>query len=130
MWPARRQRAGAASDVPFFFFFSCHCLSFAASVCFAFLAALVLPSFYDSTIMKPGMVFTIEPILVVGPDPSSFQWPDGWTMVLWEKTISAQHEETILITEDGAEVLTAHELCTVFGKQHKGRGRANPSQPR
>ncbi|MGA1551550.1 MAG: type I methionyl aminopeptidase [Ilumatobacteraceae bacterium] len=64
--------------------------------------------YYDSratTIMRPGMVFTIEPMITLG----SWQhrmWDDGWTAVTSDGRWTAQFEHTILVTDDGAEVLT------------------------
>eukprot|EP01103_Thecamoeba_quadrilineata_P002888 TRINITY_DN12740_c0_g1_i1.p1 TRINITY_DN12740_c0_g1~~TRINITY_DN12740_c0_g1_i1.p1 ORF type:complete len:303 (+),score=44.00 TRINITY_DN12740_c0_g1_i1:73-981(+) len=57
-------------------------------------------------LMEPGMVFTIEPILVAGPDPALVMWKDDWTIVSEYGYDSAQFEHTILITESGAEILT------------------------
>ncbi len=64
--------------------------------------------YYDSrstTVMRPGMVFTIEPMITLG----SWQhrmWDDGWTAVTSDGRWTAQFEHTILVTDDGAEVLT------------------------
>jgi methionyl aminopeptidase len=38
------------------------------------------------------------------------QWPDGWTAVTRDGKRSAQFEETMLVTEDGVEVLTAKRI--------------------
>lgn len=57
-------------------------------------------------IIKPGMTFTIEPMLTLG----SFRdhlWPDNWTSTTKDGSWSAQFEHTLLATEDGVEVLTA-----------------------
>ena len=56
--------------------------------------------------LKPGMVFTIEPMINAGG------WQvevlnDGWTAVTRDRMLSAQHEHTIVVTEAGFEVLTA-----------------------
>ncbi len=59
----------------------------------------------DVGIMEPGHVFTIEPMINAG-DWRDATWPDGWTAVTRDGELSAQFEHTILITEDGAEVLT------------------------
>ena len=56
-------------------------------------------------IMKPGMVFTIEPILCQGKT-DSIKWPDGWTVSLADEKRSAQFEHTLLVTENGVEILT------------------------
>lgn len=52
-----------------------------------------------------GLVMTIEPILVAGPIGYRIL-EDGWTVVSTSGAISAQYEETILITKNGAEILT------------------------
>lgn len=70
---------------------------------------LTMPHHFDTrydTIMEPGMIFTIEPMITLG----SWQhrvWPDGWTAVTIDGSRTAQYEHTILVTEDAPEVLTA-----------------------
>lgn len=60
---------------------------------------------YDERIMEPGMIFTIEPMICTkGPDAVVLN--DGWTAVTADGGLSAQFEHTILVTEDGSEVLT------------------------
>ena len=56
--------------------------------------------------MKPGHVFTIEPMVNMGTW-KDVTWNDKWTSVTVDGQRSAQFEHTILITEDGCEVLTA-----------------------
>lgn len=58
--------------------------------------------------MKPGMVFTIEPIFVEGSN-SMFVWPDNWTVSTRDGGWAAQIEHEVLITNDGAEILTVLE---------------------
>ncbi|GAA4286164.1 type I methionyl aminopeptidase [Georgenia daeguensis] len=75
----------------------------------AFHSGLVIPH-YDSApryddVMVPGMVFTIEPMLTLG-DIEWEQWDDGWTVLTKDRARTAQWEHTIVVTEDGAEVLT------------------------
>jgi methionyl aminopeptidase len=60
----------------------------------------------DRTRLRPGMVFTIEPMLTLG-DPDVVQWDDGWTIITLDGQPSAQFEHTVLVTKDGVEVLTA-----------------------
>jgi methionyl aminopeptidase len=59
----------------------------------------------DRTRLRPGMAFTIEPMLTLG-DPDVVQWPDGWTIVTLDGAPSAQFEHTVIVTNDGVEVLT------------------------
>lgn len=55
--------------------------------------------------MRPGMTFTIEPMINLGKRHCKVL-NDGWTVVTKDKSWSAQFEHTILITEDGHEILT------------------------
>jgi len=55
---------------------------------------------------KPGMVFTIEPMINAGCWEDE-TWPDDWTAVTADGKRSAQFEHTLLVTEDGVEILTA-----------------------
>ncbi|KAI5826093.1 methionine aminopeptidase [Schizophyllum commune Tattone D] len=57
--------------------------------------------------MKPGMTFTIEPMINLGVYGKEVCWPDAWTVATADGKRSAQFEETLLITETGVEVLTA-----------------------
>jgi len=75
----------------------------------AFHTGLVVPHYdaapmYD-TIIEPGMVFTIEPMLNLGT-PDWIMWDDDWTVLTADGRRSAQFEHTLLVTEDGAEILT------------------------
>ena len=74
----------------------------------AFHSGLIIPH-YDSprynTIMETGMVFTIEPMLTLGSIAWE-QWDDGWTVVTKDRGRTAQFEHTIVVTEDGGEILT------------------------
>ncbi|HEX5791996.1 MAG TPA: M24 family metallopeptidase, partial [Rheinheimera sp.] len=56
-------------------------------------------------LLKPGMVFTIEPMLSQGSAKVKTK-KDGWTVVTRDKKLSAQWEHTVAVTENGAEVLT------------------------
>lgn len=57
-------------------------------------------------VAKPGMVFTIEPMLCLG-GYKDLTWPDNWTSSTHDGKYSAQFEHMMLVTEDGVEVLTA-----------------------
>ncbi|PPR04919.1 hypothetical protein CVT24_007163 [Panaeolus cyanescens] len=56
--------------------------------------------------MKPGMTFTIEPMLNLGTNWQDVHWPDDWTATTADGKRSAQFEDTLLITETGVEILT------------------------
>lgn len=55
--------------------------------------------------MQEGMVFTIEPMVNEGTWRDTM-WPDGWTAVTADGQRSAQFEHQIVITPDGADILT------------------------
>lgn len=57
------------------------------------------------TLIEPGMTFTIEPMITLG-DIAYEIWDDGWTVVTRDRKWTAQFEHTILVTENGAEILT------------------------
>jgi methionyl aminopeptidase len=59
--------------------------------------------------MVPGMVFTIEPMINLG-DNSLRILRDDWTAVTRDGSLSAQFEQTLLVTEDGCESLTPYDL--------------------
>lgn len=63
------------------------------------------PNRYNQ-ILEPGMTFTIEPMINAGTYKCKTSAKDGWTVTTTDKQPSAQFEHTILITEDGCEVLT------------------------
>jgi len=56
-------------------------------------------------IMEVGMTFTIEPMITEGGWEAGL-WPDGWTAVTADGRRSAQFEHTLVVTPDGAEILT------------------------
>lgn len=74
----------------------------------SFHTGLIIPH-YDApeynTVIEPGMVFTIEPMINLGTHEWDM-WGDDWTVVTRDKKHSAQFEHTILITENGPEILT------------------------
>lgn len=59
-------------------------------------------------VLKPGMTFTIEPMVNAGA-AGTRELPDGWTVVTRDHKLSAQWEHTILVTENGYEVLTLRD---------------------
>jgi methionyl aminopeptidase len=73
-----------------------------------FHSGLVVPHFDDpeATVpIEPGMTFTIEPMLTLGTITYEI-WPDGWTVLTADRRRTAQFEHTLLVTADGAEILT------------------------
>ena len=77
----------------------------------AFHSGLVIPH-YDSPhftdVIEPGMVFTIEPMLTLGGTEWDL-WDDDWTVTTKDKSMTAQFEHTIVVREDGPEILTLSE---------------------
>jgi methionyl aminopeptidase len=62
--------------------------------------------------LEAGMCFTIEPMLNAGRAETKLL-PDGWTAVTKDHSLSAQWEHTVLVTEDGFEVLTLRQGETI-----------------
>ena len=56
-------------------------------------------------VLAPGMIFTIEPMINAGKRDIKFM-PDGWTIKTKDRSLSAQWEHMVLVTETGYEVLT------------------------
>jgi len=74
----------------------------------SFHSGLVVPHYDDphaTTILEPGMTFTIEPMLTLGTIDYDI-WDDGWTVVTKDRRRTAQFEHTILVTPSGSEILT------------------------
>jgi methionyl aminopeptidase len=74
----------------------------------SFHSGLIIPHYDDpraTTVMRPGMTFTIEPMLTLGTHEYDI-WDDGWTVVTKDRKRTAQFEHTLVVTQDGAEVLT------------------------
>lgn len=59
--------------------------------------------------IKPGMCFTIEPMLNAGTWQTMLDRSDGWTVRTADRSLSAQFEHTLLMTDDGPEILTLTE---------------------
>lgn len=75
----------------------------------AFHSGLIVPH-YDAAprfddIIEVGMVFTIEPMLTLGAIEWD-QWADDWTVTTRDKSLTAQFEHTLVVTERGTEILT------------------------
>ena len=74
----------------------------------AFHSGLIIPHYdapqYD-TVMEVGMVFTIEPMLTLGTSDWDI-WSDDWTVLTRDRSMTAQFEHTLVVTERGAEILT------------------------
>lgn len=62
--------------------------------------------------LQPGMCFTIEPMVNIGKRHVKLM-RDGWTVVTKDRSLSAQWEHTILVTEGGYEVLTQRDGETI-----------------
>ena len=59
----------------------------------------------EGVVLQPGMTFTIEPMINEGSRFTRLL-PDGWTVVTKDRKLSAQWEHTVLVTDDGVEILT------------------------
>jgi methionyl aminopeptidase len=74
----------------------------------AFHSGLYVPHYDNpqlSVVMEPGMTFTIEPMITLGTYDYDI-WPDTWTVVTKDRRWTAQFEHTVLVTEEGHEILT------------------------
>ena len=73
-----------------------------------FHSPLIIPHydepFYD-TVIEPGMTFTVEPMITLRP-ADNHTWDDEWTVVTDDGSRCAQFEHTLVVTEQGAEILT------------------------
>ena len=58
-----------------------------------------------TVVMEPRMTFTIEPMITLGTHVYQM-WRDGWTVVTKDRKWTAQFEHTIVVTDDGYEILT------------------------
>lgn len=56
-------------------------------------------------VLVPGMVFTIEPMINAGSNEIFIDEDDGWTVLTDDDSLSAQWEHTILVTENGMEII-------------------------
>ncbi len=80
-----------------------------------FHSALAIPHYYDrraTTELTTGMSFTIEPMLNLGGH-ILHMWDDTWTVVTTDGRRSAQFEHTLIVTEDGFEIMTKTSSGTI-----------------
>lgn len=73
-----------------------------------FHAGLSVPHYDEpraTTVLEPGMTFTIEPMVTLGTWKVRV-WDDGWTAVTADRRRTAQFEHTLEVTDHGAEILT------------------------
>jgi methionyl aminopeptidase len=75
-----------------------------------FHSGLIIPHYdaapaYD-TVIQPGMVFTVEPMLTIDGTDAWDLWDDDWTVVTRTRALTAQFEHTLVVTERGTEILT------------------------
>ncbi len=68
---------------------------------------------HTDAILKPGMIFTIEPMINVGTYHTKLL-DDNWTAVTEDEQLSAQWEHTVLVTETGYEILTKQQDECLF----------------
>jgi methionyl aminopeptidase len=69
---------------------------------------LQIPHYFEprfTAIMETGMIFTIEPMISMGTGQHRI-WSDDWTAVTADGSRTAQFEDTVLVTDDGVEILT------------------------
>jgi methionyl aminopeptidase len=66
-----------------------------------------------SPILEPGMIFTIEPMVNIGSYKVNTSKIDNWTVTTKDRSLSAQWEHTILVTEKGFEILTIRDEETI-----------------
>lgn len=66
----------------------------------------------NGVILQPGMTFTVEPMVNAG-DFRIRTMKDGWTVKTKDRSLSAQYEHTILVTDNGCEILTRRQDETI-----------------
>lgn len=69
---------------------------------------LIVPHYDDPNldiVIEPGMTFTIEPMINLGSLDYEI-WDDTWTVATTDKQWTAQFEHTMVVTDDGVEILT------------------------
>lgn len=78
--------------------------------------------YYDqraSMIMRPGMTFTIEPMITLGGWQHKMVFDDDWTAITADGKRTAQFEHTVLVTDDGVDVLTAPGAASPVAPWHR-----------
>jgi methionyl aminopeptidase len=60
----------------------------------------------EGVTLKPGMFFTVEPMVNIGKHGTRLNKKDGWTVTTRDRSLSAQFEHTLGVTEDGFEIFT------------------------
>ena len=87
----------------------------------SFHSGLVIPHYddpYYDDMIQAGMTFTIEPMLCLGTAEWDM-WEDEWTVTTKDKRPSAQFEHTLLVTPDGAEILTLADPAEPSSRQDR-----------
>jgi methionyl aminopeptidase len=69
--------------------------------------------------LQPGVIFTIEPMINAGKAAIS-ELSDGWTIITRDRSLSAQWEHTVLVTDEGVEVLSLSAACPLPPKLMAG----------
>ena len=59
-------------------------------------------------VLQPGMTFTIEPMINLGKYHTRLM-PDNWTVITKDRSLSAQWEHTLLVTDSGVDILTLRD---------------------
>jgi methionyl aminopeptidase len=80
-----------------------------------FHSSLAIPHYYDkraTTELLIGMSFTIEPMLNLG-GAQLYMWDDDWTVVTEDGCRSAQFEHTLIVTDEGSEIMTKTSSGTI-----------------
>jgi methionyl aminopeptidase len=80
----------------------------------------------EPVILEPGMTFTIEPMVNLGGWEVTVDAKDGWTVRTRDGSLSAQFEHTVLVTEDGVDILTLTPSQTAAGTSLQAGGISFP----
>ena len=88
-----------------------------------------IPHYYDrhaNHIMLPGMTFTVEPMITMSGSWDYDMWDDDWTVVTKDLARTAQWEHTVLVTDDGVEILTVLPDSSATAAANETSGRNVP----